>query len=285
MDDCSSDSSKTIIEKYRTHPKVKILYNTQNSGNVFRQWEKGLANTTGEYIWIAESDDYSDLTFLEKMVSMLDKYTSAGIAFCASYGVDEKGTILFPMQRTLSEEKHAKEVADSIYLIDGKKECETILATRCTIPNISCSVFRRKAVSNIQMSYDYRLCGDWVFYINIALHYDFVYRHEMLNYFRHATSSVRNQTVKAGTFYLEKLRIYFYLKRFIHYNSETRIKYIDEYTYFLFFYLLRKEIQLKPVQVLGILRDLQKIYIGAFLIVIKNLLLLFIRAGKKIIKK
>lgn len=43
LDDCSTDNSKKIIEKYRTHPKVsKIIYNDVNSGNTFKQWNTGI---------------------------------------------------------------------------------------------------------------------------------------------------------------------------------------------------------------------------------------------------
>ena len=60
LDDCSTDNSKEVIERYKNHPKIsKIVYNEENSGSVFRQWIKGIKLSTGKYIWIAESDDDS----------------------------------------------------------------------------------------------------------------------------------------------------------------------------------------------------------------------------------
>jgi glycosyltransferase involved in cell wall biosynthesis len=42
LDDCSSDSSKEIIEQYRQNPKVsQIIFNQINSGSVFKQWAEG----------------------------------------------------------------------------------------------------------------------------------------------------------------------------------------------------------------------------------------------------
>lgn len=64
LDDCSNDNSKEILMSYESSPLVKgILLNEENSGSTFRQWQKGFELAHGEYIWIAESDDYCDLHF------------------------------------------------------------------------------------------------------------------------------------------------------------------------------------------------------------------------------
>src|ERR1700712_406276 len=61
LDDASVDGSVKILEHYRYNLKVKhIVLNTQNSGSTFAQWEKGLQLAQGDWVWIAESDDYAD---------------------------------------------------------------------------------------------------------------------------------------------------------------------------------------------------------------------------------
>ncbi|MDR1783951.1 MAG: glycosyltransferase, partial [Dysgonamonadaceae bacterium] len=65
LDDCSTDDSRGIIENYRDNPKVsQIIYNEQNSGSTFKQWIKGINAAKGEYIWLAESDDWAENDFL-----------------------------------------------------------------------------------------------------------------------------------------------------------------------------------------------------------------------------
>ena len=92
LDDCSSDSSPTIIESYRHHPKVsRIVLNEQNSGSTFAQWKRGLALARGRYVWIAESDDYADPEFLATLVPLLDADPSAAMAFTGSHMVDADG--------------------------------------------------------------------------------------------------------------------------------------------------------------------------------------------------
>ncbi len=72
LDDASSDASISIIENYRYEEKVsEIVLNTVNSGSPFKQWIKGIKLAKGEFIWIAESDDFAEPTFLETTVAMM----------------------------------------------------------------------------------------------------------------------------------------------------------------------------------------------------------------------
>jgi len=69
LDDCSTDNSKEIIEQYRNDTRVSnIVYNTENSGSTFKQWDKGINLSSGDYIWIAESDDWCELNFLQTIM-------------------------------------------------------------------------------------------------------------------------------------------------------------------------------------------------------------------------
>src|SRR5690606_9831849 len=69
LDDCSKDDSREVIEKYRGNKKIThIVYNAQNSGSTFGQWKKGIALAKGRFIWIAESDDWCEETFLERLL-------------------------------------------------------------------------------------------------------------------------------------------------------------------------------------------------------------------------
>src|SRR5690606_14670397 len=62
LDDCSRDVSLEILNIYKGHPKVShFIANEVNSGSPFKQWQKGLKLAKGDFVWIAESDDYCDL--------------------------------------------------------------------------------------------------------------------------------------------------------------------------------------------------------------------------------
>ena len=57
LDDASTDNSVELLKQYSNHPQVKaLIVNETNSGNTFAQWHRGIQQTTGDYIWIAEAD-------------------------------------------------------------------------------------------------------------------------------------------------------------------------------------------------------------------------------------
>src|ERR1035438_3657642 len=91
LDDCSTDDSRSILSKYADDPRVKIEFNEVNSGSSFKQWNKGVGLARGEYVWIAESDDYADERLLEKLVARLDSDASVVFSYCRSWGVSLDG--------------------------------------------------------------------------------------------------------------------------------------------------------------------------------------------------
>ena len=62
-----------------------IIYNEHNSGSTFKQWEKGIEMATGEYVWIAESDDWCEPSLLETLVDALKKNPNIVLGFVQSY--------------------------------------------------------------------------------------------------------------------------------------------------------------------------------------------------------
>src|ERR1700722_7019269 len=71
LDDCSTDESRTILSSYAKNSKVRVEFNSLNSGSAFKQWNKGVGMARGEYVWIAESDDYADERLVERLIGRL----------------------------------------------------------------------------------------------------------------------------------------------------------------------------------------------------------------------
>ncbi len=99
LDDASPDDSRRVIESYRHDPRTRTIFNERNSGSPFKQWNLGLRQATGEYVWIAESDDYAEPTLLETLVDRLDRHPDVGLAMCKSWVVDEQGRTCTPLIR------------------------------------------------------------------------------------------------------------------------------------------------------------------------------------------
>jgi glycosyltransferase involved in cell wall biosynthesis len=178
LDDCSTDSSREILESFRTHPKVShLIFNDENSGLIFKQWNKGIRLAKGEFIWIAESDDFADLTLLETLVS---KFTSdqTGIVFCNSFFVNNIGEI--------SSGSLADDHWQSDYSNNGKDELINYFTLDyCPILNVS-SVLMRKSFIELAGYAPEKLkrAGDWMFYTKLLQVCDIVFVRQPLNYFR-----------------------------------------------------------------------------------------------------
>ena len=188
LDDCSTDNSRETIESYRHLPNVSIFYNSKNSGSPFKQWKKGIKLAKGKYVWIAESDDYSESDFLETMIQKLN--AGNGLAYCRSGDIDENGNKKsdFFWADGLDENRWKSD-----YENNGYDEIKNHLVYRCTIPNASACVFK-KELAPLNCGFDkMRYCGDWLFWIKLLERTSLGYSAETLNHFRHHEGSTRNK--------------------------------------------------------------------------------------------
>ena len=194
LDDCSSDNSREVIEGYRNHIKVKhIVFNETNSGSTFKQWQKGLELAQGEYIWIAESDDYTEQNFLETLMSPFLTKHNIILSYCQSMMVDEAGK-----PQGLSD--WADEL-DSIrwkhdYIEQTSTELNDYLRYRNTIVNASAVVFRKPAqIDILEESTKMKMLGDWLFWRKfLSQKGKIAFFSSPLNFFR-----IHNQSTRAAT--------------------------------------------------------------------------------------
>jgi len=210
LDDCSSDSSKELIEQFRTHPKtVHIVYNESNSGSPFKQWELGISLAKGKYIWIAESDDWAENNFLEEIVSVLEINSKVGLAYCNSnvYKNDELWTKFSELNNSfMNMNKWSNN-----YNIPGREELVN-LSLVCTINNVSAVVFRRPAIeSAFPLKHYFKCMGDWLIYLKIAKSYDIAYIANPLNNCRYHSDNASKQVDIDLTYVRERFYISNYL--------------------------------------------------------------------------
>jgi glycosyltransferase involved in cell wall biosynthesis len=208
LDDCSRDNSREIIKEYATNPRVKIVFNESNSGSVFKQWNKGLKMATGEYVWLAESDDYAAPKFLETMVACLDKDTAVGVAFCDSYQVSNDG-IKPAREKWYGEFAH---LYDRDFRANGKEYVAGQMLFRATIPNASAVIFRRVLAEKVGGADEtFRVCGDWLFWARVLSYSDLYYISTPLNYFRYHEQTARYTNLKNGAIVEEACRVALYI--------------------------------------------------------------------------
>jgi CMP-N-acetylneuraminic acid synthetase len=97
IDDGSSDGSREIIEGYRDHPNVRLVFQEQKGLNVTNNIAYRLAR--GGYLMRLDADDYIAPEALATMSGVLDRDAEVGLVFPDYYHVDENGEIIEQVRR------------------------------------------------------------------------------------------------------------------------------------------------------------------------------------------
>ncbi len=205
LDDCSPDNgaSKAVIETYRNNPHIAhIIYNEKNSGSTFRQWEKGIQLSKGEYIWIAESDDSCEPTLLEELITPVLSCDNVSISFCRSV--------------TFTSDKLANKIVGPQKLktgcIHGVKFIHDFMKSGNAIVNASSAIFKKSAFELIGNEYKtYRGAGDRLFWIYLAEKGDVCFVDKPLNYFRQHLKNTTKSCNQSGINQKEDKKILDYI--------------------------------------------------------------------------
>lgn len=268
LDDCSTDKSQEILLEYAKNQRVShCIFNATNSGNTFIQWKKGIELAKGDYIWIAESDDFCELRFLEEVSKPLIENKEVALSYCQSNRVDENGLV------TGSWKTHTDnldlELFSKDFVLDGNLFIEKYLIYKNVIPNASALIIRKKVLSmleTINTDNELRYCGDWLLYFKIILNQKVSFCHQNLNNFRRHTKSVislasRNESrIKIIDIdFLMRSKMILFLKNQKVNNSvailENNRQIINELKYEKGFLYIRKKEILKGIIVLSKIFD------------------------------
>ncbi len=224
LDDASTDGSLEILKRYKAHPNVThLILNTQNSGSPFKQWQKGINLAQGDYIWIAESDDYCELTFLEHVLKNVNDRT--GICYSQTIDVDENGKLL--LNRFDYTNDFNLNIWKDDFEISGFEFIEKYLLVKNVIPNASAVIFKRSLIDTTFLTNDLlqmKMCGDWFFWVKLCEKTNIAFIPEPLNYFRnHSAISRKHNTAKKRKIrLLEECEIRYYVFRKFNLNSKSK---------------------------------------------------------------
>ena len=206
LDDSSSDWSREILRDYAITygDNTTLCFNDKNSGRVFDQWEKGFEMADGDLVWIAESDDFCETTFLEKLVPLFADET-VQLAYARSVFVDGYGNATaFTFHNYVCDVDKDKWQSD--YIVTSHSEVATALGLKNTIPNVSSAVFRRPVSCALLDDENWRnlkICGDWIFYLHIIRGGKIAFTNSTVNYYRFHNANSSAGTYRNETYYKE----------------------------------------------------------------------------------
>ena len=212
LDDCSTDNSREVMERYHNDPHVShILFNNQNSGSAFRQWKKGIDLAEGEWIWIAESDDWAENTFLEEMLQAVKRDPQCVLA-------SSTPCYVFPDGKTWH-----KEVDGETRVYQGYDFARQRLVEGNSLPNVSallirCDVMRQLGFDEVE---NMRLCGDWLLYAMLCAKGNVVELGKVLSSFRQHGDNTSVEAEKNGLSLTEGVRVLNYLCQTFHVPSKA----------------------------------------------------------------
>ncbi|MES2777505.1 MAG: glycosyltransferase family 2 protein [Bacteroidota bacterium] len=158
LDDCSTDNSREVIEQYRNHPRIShIVFNETNSGSVFRQWIKGIGLAKGDWILIAESDDWSEPSLLENLYEGTKADPGVTLSFCQTLTVYDNGRL-----------NYTSILKSYSVLHKGTDFIKNRIINSRGIATAGCALFRKDIIAQMPDISDYRSSGDWKFWMVIA---------------------------------------------------------------------------------------------------------------------
>ena len=204
LDDASTDESREVIAEYcEQYPdRVRAIVNEQNSGNVFKQWRRGLEATKTELVWICESDDFCEPDFLENLVPHFRR-RSVQIAFGRIQFAEEDGTF----RRGLDGYREGAEpgIWDQPVTRPAARWFAGGFGVNNVIPNVGGCVWRNQTLTTEiwEEAQTYTILGDWFLYLQLAGGGDIAYEPSATAFFRQHGENTSVASFTGAPYYRE----------------------------------------------------------------------------------
>ena len=214
LDDASNDGSAEILQDFAvTRPGTRVVLNRENSGSPFVQWIKGMDMAAADLIWLAEADDYCEVSLLATLLPFFDN-RNLRIASCASVPVTATGDVIGDY-RPLYLDRITPGRWDNDFLATDHEEANNGLGIANTIPNASAVMFRRftpepEFAAEVT---GMRLCGDWYFYTRAMRGGLVGFSASALNYHRRHGGTVTHRLEGSMRYFSELADVRAYLGR------------------------------------------------------------------------
>lgn len=153
---------------------------------------------TGDFVWIAESDDLAEPNFIETLMYGFLDNNDVVLAYSGVRVVDASMKTIGLINDGGNRE-----------LLEGKKFIRRRLYYDNSIFNCSSVIFKKSAIMNVPTNYtSYRGCGDWLLYIEV-IKQGFVYKvDECLDICRRLNTSATATNIRSGRVFEEHYKIF-----------------------------------------------------------------------------
>ena len=165
FDDASKDESPEMLDAFAArHPQARVVVSETNSGSVFKAWERGIRASKGDFVWIAEADDWCEPDFLEHALRAFEP-SGVRLVHGRSIPADQDGQISGDWNE-LYLDSIVPGLWHSSFCSPAAREVNRSLGRANSIVNASGVIVRRAAaVGAMDVARDFKLAGDWAFYV------------------------------------------------------------------------------------------------------------------------
>ena len=273
LDDCSPDNSREVIARYAAQDaRIRVVLNERNSGSTFKQWNKAFALIDGQYVWIAESDDYAAPDLLETLVGQLERDATVGLAYCNSAIVDKDSQEVDTFDEFYGALDPQLWTQD--FVRDGRSLITSFMSYRNIIPNASAVVIRKSVLDRVGKANEtFKVNGDWIFWASAIAKSKVAYTARKLNYFRYHPNNARSKMGR-GTALNELTQVLTTMQQYGQPNAVLFNKMMDTLTETWVEELIRNDTALKiNRQIYKRLKAVDPIFVARFLVFFKKALL------------
>jgi len=212
IDDCSDDDSHTVISELQARHGFRYLHNERNSGTPFAAWERICTLASGDYIWVCESDDVAEPSFVETAVSSLMAESEAVMFYSSSLIINETSQVIGHTD-SYFHDIWKENRWDADFSAVGLDELLKFQLRGQIVPNMSSALFTAGAFRAAFTPFlkRLRLTGDWLFVGDVLKQGRVVFKHQALSRFRkhEVTSRVRVKSARSqAEFMLTKYRLF-----------------------------------------------------------------------------
>jgi glycosyltransferase involved in cell wall biosynthesis len=172
IDDGSTDGSRSVIQEYIEHPKVRVIFQ-ENKGLIATN-NIALHAAKGKYIMRLDADDYLDENALLVMIEAIDKSDNLALVFPDYYYVDAQGRV------TSQERRH--NFNKDVSLFDQPAHG-------------ACTLIRRDCLLEVGgYSKEFNCQDGWDLWLKLIENYDIKNINLPLFYYRKHGSNLTNDT-------------------------------------------------------------------------------------------
>lgn len=184
IDDCSTDKSFDIAERYAAnYSGIQVIKNDHNLG-MMANWNKGIELCHQPYFVKLDADDLWEVDFLEKSLVVLENYPNVGLVFTKYVKIDENGIAIneSDIPLPLFAKNKSFSCVPLVTLGPGKMLSYPILQQGLSV--IRKDVFTKVGKYRYLITKDTQAATDTEFYFRVGAHFDIYCINETLYKYR-----------------------------------------------------------------------------------------------------